>query len=153
MSGIISTDKVGTEEDPLAVAISQLAEFRRPKRILLVEDDHGVRELFARLTEDFNCNVTYAHDGHKGISYAQAGGFDLIILDEVMPGGPSGTDVFREIRKLSTAPPVTFFTGRLDYSKARQIEEIGFVSFIQKPMNPSEEFFASFMEHFGIRKK
>ncbi len=161
MSGLIEEHKVGTAEDPLAVAVAQLAEsdrktleeVRRARDVLFVEDDSGMQLLFRALTEEFHCNVTYASDGEEGIRIALTKRFDLIILDEVLPGGPSGTDVFRAIRKNGVKTPVTFFTGRLDYEKAKAIQDIGFVSYIQKPMNPSKEYFGTFMEHFHIAPK
>ncbi len=158
MSGIVPEHKVGTDEDPLAIAarqLSELREYKRARRILLIEDDAGMQMLFGRKVANFNCEVTYTSDGNAGIYQALNFPFDLIIIDIALtPDGPDGIAVFRAIRsQRKDEPSVVFFTGRIDGQKMRDIEQIGFAPLIPKPMNPSEHFFASFMHAFRIEEK
>lgn len=155
MSGLIEDDKVGTTEDPLAVAISQLAEFKRPRKVLFVEDSQGMRLLFGRLAEEFNCEVTYAEDGPSGLAAVLAETFDLVILDIVLAPGMDGIDVFAALsEKLGVnRPPVAFFTGRLDDEQGKRIGTIGFACFIKKPFDFNERFMRSFFHTFGITEK
>ncbi len=156
-SSDIPNHKVGTREDPLAVTIAkmkdELQSFKRPKKILFVEDSSQLRMMFDKWSQEFNCHVEYAATGEDGLRMALAGSFDLIILDITLPA-MSGIDVFREIRKVSgDQPPVTFFTGTLDDGEGSRIEEIGFASFIRKPHQFNPRFIKSFFHNFGIFQK
>lgn len=154
MSGLISREKVGTEDDPLAVAVEQLAEYRRPRRVFFLEDDDGMRKLFGRRAEDFNCEVDYGADGRSSLAMILRGNYDLVILDVRMPGEMDGVDVFREMRAaIGDNPPVTIFTGMLTDDLVARIEKIGFAAFIKKPNDFNDRFLTSFFAAFGIRKK
>jgi len=55
-------------------------------KILLIEDDTDIREMYALiLTTRSNHDVEQASDGNNGLSKAMEGGFDLILLDLMMP--------------------------------------------------------------------
>lgn len=156
-SSDIPNHKVGTSEDPLAVTIAKMKDelqtFKRPKRILFVEDSEQLRMMFEKWAQEFNCHVEYAATGEDGLRMALVGSFDLIILDISLPA-MSGIDVFRAIRKVSgDQPPVTFFTGTLDDSEGSKIEQIGFASFIRKPHQFYPRFIKSFFHNFGIFQK
>lgn len=55
------------------------------QKILLVEDDTLTRELFQKLLEDEGYEVVLAEGGKQGLKLALRGGYDLILLDIVMP--------------------------------------------------------------------
>lgn len=54
-------------------------------RILLVEDDQFTRELYQNLLQEANYQVDVASDGEEGLSFAIEGGYDLILLDIMLP--------------------------------------------------------------------
>ena len=54
-------------------------------RILLVEDDKFTRELYELLLKEEGHKVESAEDGEIGLKMALAGGYDLILLDIIMP--------------------------------------------------------------------
>jgi DNA-binding NtrC family response regulator len=93
-------------------------------RILVVDDDAGIRQaLDLALTKD-GYEVVQARDGEEAVRLWRERGADLVIVDIWMPkkGGPQ---VIRELRALSPAIPVIAMTdgGRannfnpLSYSK------------------------------------
>lgn len=79
-------------------------------KILIIEDE----EKFARFVEmELNYEgyqVTKALDGRTGLELAEAGNFDLILLDIMLPG-LSGMEVLRRIRR-SSAVPIIMLTAR-----------------------------------------
>lgn len=54
-------------------------------RILLVEDDKATRELYNTLLKQAGYEVDVAEDGETGFSKAVQGGYDLILLDIMLP--------------------------------------------------------------------
>jgi len=80
-------------------------------RVLLIEDEAGIRlTLTDRLTSE-GYAIESAADGLSGLERAASGAFDLVILDVMLPG-MSGFDVCRELRKRGVATPVLMLTAR-----------------------------------------
>lgn len=80
-------------------------------RILLVEDEPGLQlTLLDRLrTEGYEAEAVAS--GDEGERAAAAGGFDLILLDIMLPG-KSGLDVCRDLRQQGINTPVIMLTAR-----------------------------------------
>ena len=53
--------------------------------ILIVEDDQFIREMYNLVLTKAGHKVTEALDGKVGLSFAQEGGYDVILLDLMMP--------------------------------------------------------------------
>lgn len=80
-------------------------------KILLVEDEPGlVLTLTDRLRSE-GFEVTTASDGKAGFDKATEGGFDLIILDVMLPK-KNGYDVCRDLRKKGIETPVLMLTAK-----------------------------------------
>ncbi len=63
----------------------------------MVEDDPDIARLVALHLRDLNCAVDLAGDGEEGLRMAAAAGYDLLILDLMLPG-LDGLEVCRRIR-------------------------------------------------------
>ena len=68
-----------------------------PKRILIVEDDRVLRRACEVGLKKRGYEVVTAENGVEGLERALEGGFDLILLDMLMPR-MSGIDMLRELR-------------------------------------------------------
>ncbi len=55
------------------------------KRILLVDDDQFIRELYEEVLKNEAYEVDTASDGKQGLERILEGGYDLILLDVMMP--------------------------------------------------------------------
>ena len=73
-------------------------------RILLVEDDQFTRELYLTLLTEAGYQVEVAENGEKGFLKAVEGGFDLILLDIMLPK-KDGLTFLREIKKIKPKKP------------------------------------------------
>jgi adenylate cyclase len=71
-------------------------------RLLVVDDEPGNRDLLARRLRKVGYEVEVAEDGVEGLRAIEAGDFDLILLDILMPG-TSGLDVLTAIRRTRSA--------------------------------------------------
>jgi two-component system, OmpR family, alkaline phosphatase synthesis response regulator PhoP len=80
-------------------------------RVLLVEDEPGLRlTLSDRLASD-GYTVDTASDGEAGLTQASSGAYDLIVLDVMLPQ-MNGFDVCREVRRRGVTTPILMLTAR-----------------------------------------
>jgi len=80
-------------------------------RVLVVEDEPGLRlTLSDRLTSE-GYEVDTASDGEAGLAQASRGGYDLIVLDVMLPR-MNGFDVCREVRHRGVTTPILMLTAR-----------------------------------------
>lgn len=79
--------------------------------ILLVDDEVELTEPLSRLLQRQGYTVAVAADGQAGCDMAIGGGFDLLILDWMLPG-KSGLEICREVRSHAQTTPVLFLTAK-----------------------------------------
>lgn len=104
------------------------------ERILLVENDVGVRTIIAKQLRQFGYKVTEALDGEEGLRIfkVDADGFDLILTDVVMPR-LGGRQMAEEAAKLRPGQKVLYMSGYTENSIVHNgVLEAG-VQFIGKP--------------------
>jgi len=68
-------------------------------RILLIEDDDMVRDLFRSILSDEGYEVVAAVDGAEGLRRIEDGGFDLVLTDILMPE-KEGVSTILEMKRL-----------------------------------------------------
>jgi DNA-binding response OmpR family regulator len=85
------------------------------KKILLIEDDQSIRELYAMAFIKSGLNILMAQDGDQGVRLALEHHPDLILLDIDMPI-MNGYDAAAAIRKdvWGATVPIIFLTNRAD---------------------------------------
>jgi CheY-like chemotaxis protein len=67
------------------------------KKVLCIEDEHFISELYERALSKAGYDVTVELDGLKGLQAAQTDQFDIILLDLMIPS-LTGIDVLRDLR-------------------------------------------------------
>lgn len=77
---------------------------KKAKKILIVEDDEVLRNFYLELLTAEGFQVVEAVDGTVGEKLIWQGGFDLIILDIVLPR-KDGMEILRNLRKTKPASP------------------------------------------------
>lgn len=80
-------------------------------RILLVDDEIEMAEAVARVLMREGYTVERAHEGVAGQSMALTQGFDLFILDWMLPG-VTGLEICRSLRFAGKMTPVLFLTAK-----------------------------------------
>ena len=78
-------------------------------RVLVVEDEHRIADLLRRALEHERHTVSLAYDGEDGLSQAQLGTFDIIVLDVLLPK-LDGFEVCHRLRAAGIATPVLMLT-------------------------------------------
>jgi two-component system response regulator MprA len=84
---------------------------RQTSRVLIVDDDAGVRRMLARTLEAEGYGVTVAADGGSALVEIERAAPDLVLLDVTMPG-LDGLGVTRRLRGKGDALPVLLLTAR-----------------------------------------
>lgn len=106
------------------------------KKILIVEDDREIAELERDYLEASDFEVAIEGDGRKGAEAALAGGFDLVILDLMLPG-IDGFNVCRRLREELDIPVIIVSARQTDIDKIRGFG-LGADDYMTKPFSPSE---------------
>jgi two-component system response regulator CpxR len=104
--------------------------------ILLIEDDTDLCSLMRDYFTRHEFRVEAIHDGRAGLARALDGGFDLIILDVMLPG-LDGFEVLRQLRKRS-ATPVIMLTARTSRPDRLSGLNSGADDYLPKPFDPEE---------------
>jgi two-component system, cell cycle sensor histidine kinase and response regulator CckA len=101
-------------------------------RVLLVEDQDGVRELLTTVLQRNGFDVVSAASGEAAVDRASETSFDILLTDVVLPG-MTGPDVARRIRQQAPRIQVLFMSGYTGDTVLDTAEFGGEASFIQKP--------------------
>ena len=80
-------------------------------RVLLVEDEAGLRLTLSDRLVSEGYRVDTAVDGEAGLAEAASGAYDLIVLDVMLPR-MNGFDVCREVRQRGVMTPILMLTAR-----------------------------------------
>lgn len=73
------------------------------KKILCIEDEHFISELYVRALTKAGYDVTVEVDGLRGLKLAQSDEFDIILLDLMIPS-ITGIEVLRRLRDPAETP-------------------------------------------------
>jgi CheY-like chemotaxis protein len=118
---------------PLAAQPRGLA--RGGERVLLAEDDAGLRNLCARKLDSMGFRVTACADGREALeAFLEPGAeFDLVVTDHNMPR-MNGDELIRRIREAGERVPVLLYTGYLDQYTGQEVATCGADRVLQKPL-------------------
>lgn len=106
-------------------------------RILLVDDDPGLRDLLARYLEREGFEVKAVADGPQARRALDQGHFHLIVLDLMLPG-EDGLSLLRRWRSEGVPAPVIMLTAKGDEVDRIVGLELGADDYLPKPCNPRE---------------
>jgi two-component system response regulator HydG len=101
-------------------------------RILVIDDDPGVRDSMERMLHGAGYTVQTAGTGEEGFELARGNAYDVILSDMRMPG-MSGIDVLRRLRDQRVDSAFIVMTGFGTVDTAVEAMKLGAVDFVQKP--------------------
>lgn len=76
-------------------------------RVLLIEDDLFLRDIYNDFLKGEGYEVALAVDGAEGLTKIKEGNWDMVLVDDNLPK-MMGLDVLREARKIKPAPSKKF---------------------------------------------
>ena len=120
----------------LGVAGSSPSAAGRAERILLVDDDPGVRDVVAYTLRREGFEVDEERDGPGALAAGRSGGYEIVILDVMLPG-LSGSDVCRALRAESDVPILMLTARDAEADRVRGLE-LGADDYVTKPFSSAE---------------
>jgi len=103
-------------------------------RILIVDDEQGIRRSLAGLLADEGFETDVAGDGEKALQAIRTERPDLVLLDIAMPG-IDGMEVLEETRQAWPELPVVMMSGHGTIETAVRATQLGAFDFIEKPLS------------------
>jgi DNA-binding response OmpR family regulator len=103
-------------------------------RILVVDDEVAFSESLARGLAKHGFEVRLAHDGHEGFRLGRDPGFELVVLDLMLPG-MSGVEVCRRLREDDVGTPVLVLTARDREADEAEALNLGADDYLRKPFS------------------
>jgi DNA-binding response OmpR family regulator len=109
------------------------------KRILVVDDDENILTLERTILEQKGFLVTTAAGGEEALRLLKQQGFDLVLLDVMMPD-KDGFEVCRQIKQdaRTKTVPVIFLTAKGGGEALAEGFESGAVMYINKPFTANK---------------
>jgi len=104
----------------------------RQHRVLVIEDQEDLAELYCATLEGAGYGVTNAYTGEEGVAEFQANGADAVMLDMTLPE-MHGTEALEQIRALSSSVPVVVVTGETLAESRAVCDRLGVQEYLSKP--------------------
>ena len=130
----------GTTHDPVSKPTKAESPVRGGnEKILIVEDETGLREIVHQILLQYGYQVVVAASGAEALHVWDEynGNFDMLLTDMIMPGGMTGRELAEELKKRKPELKIIYSSG---YSpdligKNLDLEKVTVVS---KPYLPSQ---------------
>ncbi len=106
-------------------------------RIIVVDDEPGMREFLGMVLSKNGYMVETAADGYEAINRMENNLYDLAVLDIVVPS-MNGIDVLRIIKEMSPETSVIMITAYASHETALEAMKLGAYDYIVKPFKISE---------------
>jgi DNA-binding response OmpR family regulator len=106
-------------------------------RVLLTEDEERMATLVAEALRDDGHEVEVTHDGTTAIDRASAGGFEVLVLDVMLPD-IDGFAVCRELRRVGVRSAVLMLTARDAIEDRVEGLDVGADDYLVKPFAVAE---------------
>ncbi len=106
-----------------------------PAKILVVDDEMGIRESCKRALTKEGYAIDVAEDGAVGLEKVQANAYDLVLVDLMMPG-IGGLDLIRKVHDIDPEIIVVVITGYATIETAVESTKRGAYDYLPKPFAP-----------------
>jgi len=106
-------------------------------RILMVDDDPGIRDVVSDFLGKHGYDVETAADGREMDAALERGPVDLIVLDVMLPG-EDGLAICRRLAAAEDGPPIIMLSAMGEDTDRIVGLEVGADDYVSKPCNPRE---------------
>ncbi len=103
-------------------------------RILIIDDERGIRNTLKEILEYEKHEVEIAATGEEGLEHLRNNGFNLVFLDVKMPG-LDGIEVLQEVARTHPEMPVVMISGHGNIDTAVDAIKKGAFDFLEKPLD------------------
>jgi two-component system nitrogen regulation response regulator NtrX len=103
-------------------------------RILIVDDEPGIRQSLKGVLEDEGFTVDAVSSGEECLKRLDLIAYDLVLLDIWLPG-IDGIETLKHIREKSPSTPIVMISGHATIATAVSATKLGAYDFIEKPLS------------------
>ncbi len=103
-------------------------------KILVIDDEQGIRDLFIQALEEDDYEVLTVDNGEQGLEIIKNEKPNVTFLDLKLPG-IDGLEVLKRISDLKSKPIVIMITGHGTIAKAAKTMDLGAYDYIVKPFD------------------
>ncbi len=107
------------------------------EKVLVIDDESVIGLSCQRVLGPEGYAVTFHEDSRAGLRAAMSGGFDLVLLDLMMPG-IDGMEMLRQLKAAGVASEVVIITGHATVESAVEAMKLGATDYVTKPFSPSQ---------------
>ena len=107
-------------------------------KILIMEDESDVREVFKEIFEMLNHKVDFATKGEEAIKLYSSNSYDLVILDMTIKGGMGGVETIKRLKEINPEIYAIVTTGYANSDVVQNYKKYGFKDVLLKPFNISK---------------
>jgi two-component system, OmpR family, response regulator len=111
----------------------------RSVRVLVAEDDPGLRSVLERALKRNGYVVDAVADGDRALAFLRSYDYDAVVMDWRMPG-TSGVDAVREVRRHGSKTPILMLTARDTTADRVEGLDAGADDYLVKPFQLAELF-------------
>ncbi len=111
------------------------------EKILIVDDEPGIRNFMSRIVETLNYNHVEAADGKEALQLYRQDGADLILSDVRMPG-LDGLGLLEQVRMIDPEQVVIMVTAFDDSDTVKKALKAGAYDYINKPLDLDEVIYS-----------
>ena len=101
-------------------------------KVLLVEDEQKIADFVCAGFKEQGFVVDHCADGVEGFTLASRGGYDVIVLDIMLPGR-DGLSILKGLRKAGDATPIILLTARNELDDRIEGLTLGADDYLAKP--------------------
>ena len=103
-------------------------------KILIIDDETSVRELFTGVFTDEDYEVIATEDGNLALEILEQDNIDVIFLDLKL-FGMNGIDLCRQIREMKPMSMIFAITGWASLFEIEECRQAGFDDYFEKPLD------------------
>lgn len=130
---------------PVAATLADLArgwgafseELSRPPRVLIVDDEAAIRDVFRAVLTRANYACTTCESGEEALEKFAELGCDLLVIDKNLPG-IGGLETIAKIREKDPDCEAVLITGYPNFKSVTQAIDLQKVEFLTKPLDSIE---------------
>lgn len=107
------------------------------KKILIVDDQHGIRMLLSEIFSSEGYDIFQASNGKMAIELTENNAPDLVLLDMKIPG-MDGIDILRHLKLIMPSVIVVMMTAYGELDIIKQATDLGAIMHFSKPFDIDE---------------
>src|ERR1700685_237781 len=105
-----------------------------PQKILIVDDETGIRDSLTGVLADEGYSASSVESGEECLDLLRKTAFDVILLD-IWMSGIDGLETLARIRELDNPPEVIMISGHGTIETAVRATKLGAYAFLEKPLS------------------